>query len=596
MVLNALLREAMWYREKFIAAHYQADFYMMLRFRLIDELEKPHYDDSSVLHKYKEAIETLAKGVVDGKFTRYNLTDEYVKKQYGINDYIINNLITDFAFYQAGIQTSKSVAHPILDYLEEVDENMDGAYFIGYSPDEDTMRGLLKSLEGQAIEVARKSRDIDRQEGALERLCHELDEIEDEDGIIGKINHYNDGSYMEIWGAVNCLAYYLRAKEMWGEFYQLLCYMKYFPLQGGLIRILNSVQDIEAVIEEVDKQQGNKHIQYLLRDQWLRTICEEGAILEHNMDVDGLRPEDKEFIEKAHQQFENDKLQHIQKAVGIWIKTFGKEELSAWASKKTSEAEGKHEKYGKPELDILQMVSAEINVTSTDVVLFNLEDKSFASLLTYAEKVTDKQAAVKVTEAIVSNLFSDKSYPDTELSEKWFNHVRTIYHCLKLSQLDGFKILQTHRKPLEGFKVDWGVSLRSVRQEAYWLAVLILSLEESGNESDFERLCEWLLRDTINSISSMTDDVFTPYYVAELLVTQVMTSKKDWFEKKLIEEIPYLVFVIRVLTANQGEMSENVKGILAKRIQQEWDLERMLLSKNRFVNIKFYDEFVKKMS
>ena len=94
----------------------------------------------------------------------------------------------------------------------------------------------------------------------------------------------------------------------------------------------------------------------------------------------------------------------------------------------------------------------------------------------------------------------------------------------------------------------------------------------------------------------MTDDVFTPYYVAELLVTQVMTSKKDWLEKKLIEEIPYLVFVIRVLTANQGEMSEDVKGMLAKRIQQEWDLERRLLSKNRFVNIKFYDEFVKKIS
>ena len=184
----------MWYREKLIAAHYQADFYMMLRFRLIDELENPHCDDSSVLHKYQDVIDELAKGIVNGKYTRYNLTDEYITKHYGIKDYDINNLISDFAFYRAGIQTSKSVAHPTLDYLEEVDENMDGAYFIGYSPDEDTMRGLLKSLEGQAIEVARKSRDIDRQEGALERFCHELDEIVDEDSIIGKINHYNDGS------------------------------------------------------------------------------------------------------------------------------------------------------------------------------------------------------------------------------------------------------------------------------------------------------------------------------------------------------------------------------------------------------------------
>ena len=102
-----------------------------------------------------------------------------------------------------------------------------------------------------------------------------------------------------------------------------------------------------------------------------------------------------------------------------------------------------------------------------------------------------------------------------------------------------------------------------------------------------------LFKDTQYAVDSLTDDVFTPYYVAELLVSQALTGKKETFEKRLIKEIPYLVFIIRVLTGNDGVMSDDVKQLLAERIKADWESERKLLSQRKEKILGFYDEYVK---
>lgn len=201
---------------------------------------------------------------------------------------------------------------------------------------------------------------------------------------------------------------------------------------------------------------------------------------------------------------------------------------------------------------------------------------------------------VSLINAIANNIFSNQSYPPTVLNEQWFNQQRIIYNCLNQSKSDGLDILQKAHKPLEGYKVDLGVSMRNVRQTSYWLAMLLLSLEDSKDEGKFKEYTERLFRDTRYSIESLTDDVFAPYYIAELIVSQVMQEQKDNFESEIIEKIPYLVFVIRVLTANQGKMSDKIKKLLVACINTDWEAERKLLSQNKMVQLQFYDDFVAK--
>lgn len=580
-------------RERFLASHFQSDFFVRLRFQLIREIENHLCHEDGVWQQYADAIEKLSDLIVKGELTRYNLMDGYVTEHFGVEDYYETSLISDLAFYHAGCKAMEENPDPTLDYLNEVHENMDGGFFMGYQPKKEIFSALVTQLEGMALTVAEKSRDIDRQKGALERFCQELDKIESEDDIIKKINHFNDGAYMEIWGAVSCLAHYLIRGEWWEDYCQLLENLKYFPMQGGVIRFLNSAIDVEAVIDKETARKGRKSLQYLLREQWFRKECEEGALLKENSEIEELSEEDRIFVSGLHQNFENTRKERIPKVVTIWKDVFGKEELSVWASNKVAEAERKHEKYGQPELTVLKLISDEINVTSDDLKNFNLADKDFASLLTFARTDKDKNVAAAVIDAIVEKIFSDRSYPDTVLNEKWFEQVRTIYHCLLKSGKNGLALLQTKRKPREGFRVDLVKAMQTERQEAYWLSVLLMSLEENRDNTQFDQYVNVLFRDTRYGIDSLTDDVFTPYYVAELLVSQIMPEKKDEFEKRLITEIPYLVFVIRVLSANQGEMSDEIKKLLADRIQREWPLERKLLSQNKMVKMEFYDEFVK---
>lgn len=580
-------------RDKFLAAYIQSGFRLRLAFQLLDEIEKHQQGEASLWRKHAAAIEELARGILKGELTRYNLDDEYVAKQYRTGEGLESYLICDLAFYLAGCEATKNEEKTNLEYLKWVEENMDNGFYVGFNPRQEVLMGLVKSIEGKALEIASRSRDMESRERSLRVFCEELEKETDEDAIIRKINHYNDGSYVELAQDISALSYILKRREYWNEYYLLLDNLRYFPLQGSMIIGLRNSSDVFAVISQVVLNMGRKSLHYLLREQFFKIICEEGLVLKGNAEEDSLKESDRTYILELLDTFEKEKKGRIEAVVDFWLQVFGKEEMTVWLSRKRAEAERKHEKYGKPELEIVEMMEGEVKLSLEDIKGFQLENKDFASLLTLAAKAEDTDVCKALTMTLVKNIFSDHSYPETHLDAKWFEQVRIIYRCLKKSGLDGLALLNEERRPIEGFKVDLGASMRGVRQEAYWLAMLLMSLEVDEDKELFGKYVDLLLKDTRYSINSLTDDVFTPYYVAELLVTQVMPEKKDEFEKRLIDEIPYLVFVIRVLTANEGKMADEVRASLKKRIQQEWDIERKLLSQNKMVKLDFYDEFVK---
>lgn len=580
-------------RDKFLAAYIQSGFRLRIAFQLLDEIEKHQQGEPGLWQEHAATIEELAQGILKGEFTRYNLDDEYVANKCGVGGGYESYVICDLAFYLAGCNATKKEEKTNLEYFEWVEENMDSGFYVGFNPRQEVLMDLVKSIEGKALEVASRSRDMESRERSLRGFCEELEKETDEDTIIGRINHCNDGSYVELAQDIKALSYILKRREYWNEYYLLLEYLRYFPLQGSLIIGLRNSADVFAVISQVVLNMGRKSLHYLLREQFFKIICEEGAVLRGNVEEKTLKDSDREYILQLLEVFEKKKQKRIEAVVDFWLHVFGKEEMTVWLSRKRAEAERKHEKYGKPELEIVEMMEGDVKLTTEDIKGFQFENKDFASLLTLAVKTEDPDVCKALMEALEKNIFSDHSYPETRLDAKWFEQVRIIYRCLKKSSLDGLALLNEVRRPMEGFNVDLGASMRGDRQEAYWLAMLLLSLEDGGNQELFGKYVDLLFRDTRYSINSLTDDVFTPYYVAELLVSQVMQEKKDEFEKRLIEEIPYLVFVIRVLTANEGKMTDEVRALLKKRIQKEWEVERKLLSQNKMVKLRFYDEFVK---
>ncbi len=587
-----LCTQAMKDRKSFLAAHYGVGFRTAVRFRLLDEIENHQDSKPCVWSEHEDLIKELAVGISNQAFTQYNLNEEYIQDKFGIKDVSTALLLCEIAFYQAGCEAKVKHSHPSMEYLEEIEENMDGGFFDGYLLQKDVLAQIVEDLKGKALDIADQSRGDERNSGALRKFCEKLDTETTEDGIIGRINYMNDGAYIEIAPAVRALSWLLKVAGYWEEYNRLLGVLKYFPLQGSLIRGLRNTEDVVAVIKTAVAHNGRKSLHYLLREQCFTVLSEEGDLLSSNLKDQFLLDKDKDYIKSLLEDFEKNKPGHVKDMVGVWLNVFGIEELTSWLAGKKAEAERKHEKYGKPELDIVNMMMDAYSLTSADIFGFDLEGKNFEVLITLAAKAKNKDVCAKIVKALQKNIFSEHSYPPTTLNELWFEQVRTIYRCLNISGLDGLEMLKEELRPLEGYRVNLGDAMRNVRQEGYWLAMLLMSLEENGDETRFTQYVNVLFRDSRNTLGSLSDDMFTPYYVAELLVSQVMTGIKDEFEKRVIEEIPHLVFVIRVLTGNDGVMSVEIKQLLKDRIANEWETERMLLSQRKTGNLKFFDEYV----
>lgn len=582
-------------RERFIAAHYQSGFYSRARFQLLDDIEDNGQSSSSVCKENEVVINELTGGIVGGTLTRYELGSDYIKEKYHIEDAWLAYYLCEVAFYKAGCMATESHSEPTLKYLAEIEEKMDGSFFIGYQPRKESMEALVESLDGKALEVAAESRDINRQPDALRKFCEKLDEKKDEDEIIESINNYNDGSYLELSLSVQALAYLLARREYWDAYYRLIEVLNYYPLQGSLIKSLRNINDLTTVINIAETHNGRKSVHYLLREQCFRILLDEKNVLKRNCEDEALSESIREYIKGLFDRYEKDKPKIVKSVIAVWLKVFGKEELTTWLSKKKIEAECKHPNFGKLELDLVEIMNQSYTLDESDIESFTLEDKGFQTLITLASHAEDKDVCKKIIQAIRKNIFAERSYPPTTINSIWFEQARTIYQCLNRSCENGVTILKEERKPFEGYKVDLKVSMQCIKQEAYWLAVLLLSLENGSNEDLFKTYIEFLFKDTQYSLESLSDDVFAPYYVAELLVTQVMKGQKNAYEKRLIKEIPYFVFVIRVLTANDGEMSEEIKQTLLQRIKADWNAERKLMSQRKVNNLAFYDEYVKNL-
>jgi hypothetical protein len=156
-------------------------------------------------------------------------------------------------------------------------------------------------------------------------------------------------------------------------------------------------------------------------------------------------------------------------------------------------------------------------------------------------------------------------------------------------------LLKQKHKPQEGYKVDGDKAFEAAFGESFLLSVLLLQVEESEDRKRFDELVELLFKYSRNGIMMQDDQFFNPFYIAELIVTFILKDKKDSFELALIEKHSVLSFVLRVLTANGGEMSVKVREALTKRVSMEWQWEKkyMIQRKNKMYEV--LDEYIGKV-
>ena len=153
-------------------------------------------------------------------------------------------------------------------------------------------------------------------------------------------------------------------------------------------------------------------------------------------------------------------------------------------------------------------------------------------------------------------------------------------------------MLRVKHKPQEGYKVDHEKAFEAAFGESFLLSVLLLQVETTGDKARFQELMELLYKYAQNGTMMQEDQFFIPFYIAELIASQVIKDEKDTFENELITSYPQLPFVLRILTANGGEMSEDVKIALKKRVDLEWRWEKKLMIQRKNQMWKVLEKYI----
>ena len=243
--------------------------------------------------------------------------------------------------------------------------------------------------------------------------------------------------------------------------------------------------------------------------------------------------------------------------------------------------EGRQRGFIENELKSIELIEQFL----TPVITLNHDSVTTAdyqTLLYYMKVAMQREEKGEVCRELVERLchrlYNERYIPQLKLEERTFDILRRIYSCLISSDTDGLSMMIKERYPMEGFVVNYDKAYQSCSADSLWLSVLLLKTETTEDREFFGQVVENLYRFANYEKSIVTDYYFMPFYIGEIIAIQIITDQKYAFESMLIDRVSNLHFVLRVLTANDGELSSANKYSLKYRCDKEWVWEKQLIS------------------
>ena len=202
---------------------------------------------------------------------------------------------------------------------------------------------------------------------------------------------------------------------------------------------------------------------------------------------------------------------------------------------------------------------------------------------------------MSIFRAIIAQVYKTSYCPEWQLSEKGIKLARAVYGLVPADKAEGLKLLKVKHKPQEGYKVDHEKAFEAAFGESFLLSVLLLQVETTGDKDRFHELMSLLYKYAQNSSMIQEDQFFIPFYIAELISSQVIKDEKNAFEKKLVACYPQLPFVLRILTANGGVMSDEIQDALKQRVELEWQWEKKLMIQRKNQMWKVLEKYIEEV-
>lgn len=527
------------------------------------------------------------------------LPDEEIGRLFGTVKYEEQTALKDLAYYQVGKMLSENSDCHTLPYLDFADENMEHGFYYGFAPSHDVLKSLLDEVKNKGDMVVMEARMMNERPKDFYQFCkYQLKDQLSDDEIIATANIYNNGDYTEVPGYVSVLGHLMLRQEeieLWAE---LLCTLKYYPLQGALLHQLHTTDLCMKVWDVLKAKQSTrwKVLAWLMRSRMSRLLVQEWEYLERNAENEDISESDLALAHNELGAWRANIEGRIKTMVVEWTTVFGNAEMSEWYSGKQARVKNIARRFAEYEQRVINIIG-EMLSSSITIDEGMIDGKDLNTLLYYASLIesgkADKKLSVKLIQTICHQIYHQQYVPELKLSEESLTMLRSIYRCLLWSGENGYKLMHNERYAddgrIEGYSIDYHIT----RGDAFWLSVLILASEEIEENKWFQEALRYL--NIVNDGGFNQENFFTPYYLAEMIVSQVLTSEKDDYERMLIYYMNNLPMVLRILSANNGVMSNDNKALLGARVKREWELEKQLSSQRHQPHQDFLEDYLKKV-
>lgn len=535
----------------------------------------------------KELVEKTLNCEID-HYELYNNSNKYFPRVKYPNSHVLQDIV----LYRAGLEKAKNIPLSINE-IGDWWEHCSASFFMGYVSDKTDLGTLIASADWDRY--IKDTRDMEGNNDVLLKTVKDTyASAQNDNELITKIYHYNDGSYLELPNAVEALVWMIKMQQRWDLFVKVLGELKYYPYQGCLTHWLMTVEDCAAVIQELKGCQHEQVLHHLLRERVFWLLREQELHLKTNTESQVLGIWSKEAT-KLYKQWLDEKESFLVSFAKRWINVFGVEEMGDWISEKSRQAIRKIGEYKDYDIAVLKVFDNSLQ-PKLDFKGIRLSEKGLPTLFYYALAAKDKKIgnkeAMEIFSAIVDQIYKTCYCPEWQFDEKGIKLARAVYGLMPPDKEDGLIILKTRHKPQEGYKVDRDNAFNTAFGESFLLSILLLQVETSGDKTRFNKLIDLLFTYSDNGSLMHEDQFFVPYYIAELIATQVLEAEKDEFEHKLIERNSSLSFVLRILTANNGQFSEKNKTDLKRRVDLEWEWEKKLMIQRKNEMYKVLDKYI----
>ncbi len=586
------------YRRKIYS--YKSESNLMYELHLMDAINK-HQQGDFFDKEQKNAFGELVKWIVENKPDLNDLPEKEIGKRFHVRKYEKKQILKDLVFYEVG-KIYSDMTNPVrLADFAFFSEHMEHGFYLSYEAKRKDLQHIVNSIDGKDDDFLIHCRSMnDRRENFIAYCKKNLDDNKSDAEIIGMMNPYNCGDYTELPLGVYDMVYQLIHRGCLDLYAILLTRLYYFPLQGAMLCWLHNAEEGFVVWEELEKQNSVRVnvIEYLLRDRILKLLAEESGMLERNTQNEYISDKDRQVGHELLDEWNKKAESLVCYLVDLSVKRFGEEETSVWYSKHLSKLSGRDPKFVKHEAETLKNVGKCLQ-PRLDLKTEQLEAKDLNTLLYYAKVASESNSLAKgfctaLVETICQHVYSDRYVQPLKLDDASFMVMRCVYRCMLKGEVDGISVMAKFRQVGRVSQNDFSIGFRQAMGDSVWLPIMLLMTEEIEDKDYFHKVLNILTGLASFDKSLFNDNYFVSFYLAELIVLQVLKDEKDAYEQYLITNVCNLYHVLRILSANDGDMSDENKKTLRKRVMAEWDYEKKL-SQQYKVQTEFLDGYLKKV-